>query len=119
LSPNGTRVTGAALWKTIESEGMLQVGGNVGKGKFFTFSDHTSGIKRSYVIDVKLSSQWNFYKIKNVAPGYILCYPLSEGYVLSVHISGLDLESVKLAGTVQDNEDLFHTINHLVGGNSR
>lgn len=122
LPPDGFRVTGAAFWQKSGNDGIGQVGGNVGKGRFFPFNanegkaDHEAKI---YVLDVYYTGQWAFFKRKDVAQVYVLCYPLGIEHVLSVHIAGRkELSGEELAKIVSHNDDLLNTINHLVGGDS-
>lgn len=59
----------------------------------------------------------DLFQRTEVAEVYILCYPLGEKHVLSVHFSGNDgLSAEDLKAAVRDNRDLFRTVNHLVGG---
>ncbi|WP_343045091.1 TIR domain-containing protein [Paenibacillus lemnae] len=116
------RVTGAAFWKKRGNEGLAQIGGNVGKGRFFSFQDdvpseHTESRQSIYVLDVYRSGKWAFYHQQEVADVYVFCYPLGENDVLSVHFTGhVTLSEVELAEVVEHNRELLRTIRHLVGG---
>lgn len=117
LPPAGCRVIGAALWQSSGNEGLSQVGGNVGRGHFYPFSVSGQTGKRPGVVDAFLSKEWTFFQRTEVAEVYILCYPLGEQHVLSVHFSGNDgLSAEDLTEIVAHNRDLFRTANHLVGG---
>lgn len=121
LPPNGYRVTGAAIWKKEGNDGVRQVGGNVGKGRFYDFQDYVAkkSDKKIYVLEAFLNSTWEFLRRKEVAQVYVLCYPLDKEHVLSVHMSGLKvLSSEDLAEIVSHNEELLLTISNLVGGDS-
>ncbi|MGG0940238.1 TIR domain-containing protein [Brevibacillus centrosporus] len=122
LAPNGFRVTGAALWQKQGSDGIGQVGGNVGKGKSYPFNinqDKTETQQRVYVVDVFLSGDWTFYEVKKLAQGYVLCYPLGTEHVLSVHFSGSDqLDEYQLREIVENNGELLATVDYLIGGDS-
>lgn len=117
LPPNGFRVTGAAFWQKQGHEGITHVGGNVGRGKFFPFQrkeDNTI-----YVVDVFLSGKWAYYQRRDVAPVYVLCYPIGTEHVLSVHFSGIgQLADGDLREIVDHNNELLRTIDHLIGGDS-
>jgi hypothetical protein len=118
LPPEQCRVIGAALWRASEGEGLMYVGGNVGRGHVYPFSLHEEQRdKRPGVLDAFLRREWTFFQRTEVAEVYILCYPLGEKHVLSVHFSGNDgLSDKDLTATVMHNRDLFRTVNHLVGG---
>ena len=123
LPPPGYLVTGAALWKAQGDEGMGQVGGNVGKGRFFTFHENKvrveSGQQPIYVLDAYLTSKWAFFRRLEVEQVYILCYPLGREHVLSVHFSGRHhLTEEQLGLIVSDNNELLRTIHYILGGDS-
>lgn len=116
-------VTGAALWKTRGAAGIGQVGGNVGKGRFFPFNENQarmeSGQQPIYVLDAYLNEKWSFFDRLEVEQVYILCYPLGKEHVLSVHFSGRHmLDENQLSTIVTDNNELLRTIHLLVGGDS-
>ncbi|ACX67409.1 Predicted nucleotide-binding protein containing TIR-like domain-containing protein [Paenibacillus sp. cl141a] len=115
------RVTGAAFWGRRD-EGIAQIGGNVGKGRYFPFDgkkDHSPSNQSIYVIDVYNSGKWAFYHEEEVAQVYVFCYPLGVNHVLSVHFTGHEiLTDEDLAEVVEQNRELLRTIRHLVGGDS-
>ncbi|MFR9709220.1 TIR domain-containing protein [Paenibacillus sp. MB22_1] len=123
LPPPGYLVTGAALWKVQGDEGIGQVGGNVGKGRFFTFQENQerveSGQQPIYVLDAYLTAKWAFFNRLEVEQVYILCYPLGREHVLSVHFSGRHhLTDEQLGIIVSDNNELLRTIDYILGGDS-
>lgn len=119
LPPKYCRVIGAAIWQSQENQRLVQVGGNVGRGHAYPLSAKEESEKLPSVVDAFLSSKWTFFQRTEVAEVYILCYPLGKKYVLSVHFSGSDgLSAEDLKAVVGHNQDLFRTINHLVGGDS-
>lgn len=123
LPPPDYLVTGAALWKAQGDEGIGQVGGNVGKGRFFTFREHQermeSGQQPIYVLDAYLTSKWAFFNRLEVEQVYILCYPLGKEHVLSVHFSGrYNLTDDQLGIIVDHNNELLRTIHYILGGDS-
>lgn len=122
LSPEGFRVTGAAFWQIQGNDGIGQVGGNVGKGRFFPFDanqQRTDGEQTIYVLDVFLSGKWTFFKRRELAQVYVLCYPLGTEHVMSVHFSGhFQLVDDHLTQIVNRNIDLLRTIDHFIGGDS-
>ncbi|MGO0061918.1 TIR domain-containing protein [Brevibacillus fluminis] len=120
LPPDGYRVTGAAIWK-VAGDGVRQVGGNVGKGRFYSFQEYAEkkGAKKIYVLEAFLNGTWEFLHRKEVAEVYVLCYPLDTDHVLSVHMAGMEtLSHEDLAEVVSHNGELLSTISHLVGGDS-
>ncbi|MBT2289159.1 nucleotide-binding protein [Paenibacillus albidus] len=123
IPPTECIVTGAALWKIQGSDGIAQVGGNVGRGRFFAFSENQerteSGQQPIYVLDTYLHSKWSFFNRIEVEQVYILCYPLGREHVLSIHFSGRHtLDDDQLSSIVTNNNELLRTINLLVGGDS-
>ncbi|AWB46041.1 nucleotide-binding protein [Paenibacillus sp. CAA11] len=117
--PEQCHVIGAAFWQVQGSEGLAQVGGNVGRGRFYSFAAAEEEGNRPSVVEAYLTSEWNFYQRMEVAQVYILCYPLGDEHVLSVHFSGNDgLTPQNLKEVVAFNSDLLRTINHLVGGDT-
>lgn len=119
LPPKHCRVIGAAIWQSQEKQRLVQVGGNVGRGHAYPLSAEEESEKLPSVVDAFLSSKWTFFQRTEVAEVYILCYPLGKKHVLSVHFSGSDgLSADDLKAVVGHNQDLFRTINHLVGEDS-
>lgn len=122
ISPVNCRVTGAAFWQKNGNDGIRQVGGNVGRGRFYPFNVTEIDEKSQpiYVLDVYNSGKWTFFKRKEVADVYVLCYPLGREHVLSVHISGVEMiPEGNLEEIVSYNDELLRTIRHLVGGESK
>ncbi|GIP46512.1 hypothetical protein J53TS2_01030 [Paenibacillus sp. J53TS2] len=123
LPPPDYLVTGAALWKAQGDDGIGQVGGNVGKGRFYTFHENQalveSGHQPIYVVDAYLTSKWAFFSRLEVEQVYILCYPLGKEHVLSVHFSGRHhLTEHQLGIIVNHNNELLRTIHYILGGDS-
>lgn len=123
LPPPDYLVTGAAIWRTQGDDGIGQVGGNVGKGRFFTFQENQvrveSGQQPIYVLDAYLTSKWAFFNRLEVEQVYILCYPLGKEHVLSVHFSGRHhLTDEQLGLIVSNNNELLRTIHYILGGDS-
>lgn len=116
------RVTGAAFWAKSGNDGIAQIGGNVGRGRFFPFNvNESNGATQQsiYVIDVYNSGKWAFYHDEEVAQVYVFCYPLGVNHVLSVHFTGHQtLLDEELSEVVEHNRELLRTIRHLVGGDS-
>lgn len=117
VAPEDCRVIGAAMWRAEAGEGLKQVGGNVGRGHIYPFSASDQPGGKPGVLDAFLAKEWTFLQRTEVAEVYILCYPLGEKHVLSVHFSGdQGLTAEDLTAVVAYNRDLFRTVNHLVGG---
>ncbi|RKO63176.1 TIR domain-containing protein [Caldibacillus debilis] len=121
LTPDGFRITGAAFWLKQGNEGIGHVGGNVGRGRFFPFNQHNvEDGRKIYVLDAYFSGKWVYYRRKTVEETYVLCYPLTQEHVLSVHFSGSgQLRDPDLTNVVNINNELFNTITHLIGGDSK
>lgn len=120
MPPQNFHVTGAAIWQRQGNDGMRQVAGNVGRNRFFPFDTQETDQEKIYVLDVYFSQEWTFYNIRELEEVYVLCYPLSEDYVLSVHFSGpYKLSDDQLKVIVAENSELFNIIDNLIGGNSR
>jgi predicted nucleotide-binding protein len=121
LPPDDYRVTGAAFWQKQGSEGIGQVGGNVGRGKFFPFeeSQDMPRNKHNIVLDAFMKGKLEVFHERDVARTYVLCYPLGKEHVLSVHVSGArELSLQELDDIIEQNEELLGTIDHLIGGDS-
>ncbi|MNL78491.1 hypothetical protein D3C87_2048920 [compost metagenome] len=89
----------------------------MGRGHSYPFSPNEEKGSRPGVLEAFLTKEWTFFQRTEVAEVYILCYPLGEKHVLSVHFSGSDgLSADDLTDVVSYNRDLFRTVNHLVGG---
>lgn len=121
-SVTGQRVSGAAVWKVEGSEGIRQVAGNVGRGRFYPFTVNdgkVEGDPRILVVDAFLTStqQCILYK-KHVANVYLLCYPVGKELVITVHLSGKQAFAQELERLMDDNEPLLDTIHYLFGGDS-
>ncbi|MEK4849809.1 TIR domain-containing protein [Paenibacillus sp. FSL H7-0756] len=117
LPPEDCRVIGAAMWRSEAEAGLKQVGGNVGRGQMYPFAAFGDGSVKPGVLDAFLAKEWTFLQRTEVAEVYILCYPLGENHVLSVHFSGSQrLSAEDITAVVAYNRDLFRTVNHLVGG---
>jgi len=121
LPPDRFRVTGAAFWEKKGDEGISQIGGNVGLGKFYRFDEHSSQTDENkiFVVDVCLSNKWTFFRKNHVAGSatYVFCYPLNKDYVLSVHILGNNiLENDDFDDIVNFNQELLDTLVQIIGG---
>lgn len=118
LAPDGFRVTGSAIWKKEDDEGIGQVSGNVGKGNFYKFEDYSSENENNIsVVEAYQTGQWQFFERKHVGIEYVLCYPLGTQHVVSVHIMGSSIiDQDGLKEIVDVNQELLGTINQIVGG---
>ncbi|GGG79561.1 TIR domain-containing protein [Paenibacillus radicis (ex Gao et al. 2016)] len=119
----GYRVTGAALWQA-DLDGMRQIAGNVGKGRFFPY--HTNEGKKEgespvLVVDAFLNSTMRFLRMgKLVAAGYLLCYPVGKDFVVTVHLAGARTVTDEELGILAErNSELMDTVNYLLGGDSQ
>ncbi len=118
--PTSLRVTGAALWRRLDSGRIVQTGGNVGKGRDIEPRPPGEGDKPSLVAETFEKGEWNFYERREIGMMlYILSYPVNEGFVLTVHMSADESVSQdQLCDIVRLNEDLLQTVHHLLGGSA-
>jgi hypothetical protein len=119
---SGYKIRGGAVWKTEGTEGIKYVAGNVGKDRFFSFSENESkaaGEERIMVVDCFLESTVKFhhYGRASFAHEYILCYPLGTQFVVTLHIRGQKEVSIEeFAALDEENQELLTTLNYLFGG---
>ncbi|MDO3408270.1 nucleotide-binding protein [Saccharibacillus sp. CPCC 101409] len=117
-------VSGAAVWLVREEEGIEQVAGNVGRGRFYKFKDYISknkDIKQApSVMNVHLSGteQAIKYDETGVANVYLLCYPVSKNIVVTIHITvnGRRAATGVIERLMDVNEELMNSINYVFGG---
>ncbi|WP_410513839.1 nucleotide-binding protein [Paenibacillus sp. BR2-3] len=117
------RIRGAAIWKTEGNDGIRQVAGNVGKNRFYTFSDNDdrNGGSRILVLDAFLQGSVQFFLYRvHVDAEYIVCYPLGKELVITIHLIGpaeLSVEHFEVIS--EDNRELMNVLNYLFGGDMR
>ncbi|MFX3632797.1 MAG: nucleotide-binding protein [Candidatus Pristimantibacillus sp.] len=119
---DGYRVTGAAIWQA-GLDGMTQIAGNVGKGRYFPYHSNEGkddGESKILVVDTYLNSTMRFLKLgKHIAAGYLLCYPVGKEFVITVHLAGARAASEEdLTRLAELNSELMDMINYLLGGDS-
>ncbi|KQY90982.1 hypothetical protein ASD24_24615 [Paenibacillus sp. Root52] len=118
---SGFKIRGAAVWKVEGTDGIKHVAGNVGKDRFFSFSENESkaaGEERIMVVDCHLESTVKFHHYGRVAFAheYILCYPLGTEFVVTLHIRGQKEVSIEeFAVLDEENQELITTLNYLFG----
>ncbi|NBD24514.1 TIR domain-containing protein [Paenibacillus glycinis] len=113
------KVSGAAVWKAEGSDGIRQVAGNVGRGKFYSFSAYEdAGEQAPLVVDVYRTSteQAILYKGHGVGKIYLLCYPVGRELVVTVHLTGHVSTREQLEQLMDANEELMSTVHYLFGG---
>jgi hypothetical protein len=120
----GYRIRGVSVWLVEGTDGLRQVAGNVGKGRFYTLGANdarSEGEQRIGVLDAYLNSQVQFFLYRqHIAYEYLLCYPVDKKVVLTVHLTGPSLVDAEALNRVyEDNQDLMGTVNYLFGGDSR
>jgi hypothetical protein len=119
----GFRIRGGAVWKAQGSDGIRYVAGNVGKDRFFSFSENESksaGEERIMVVDcfLECAVKFHHYGRASFAHEYILCYPLGTEFVITLHIRGQKEVSIEEFATLdEENQELITTLNYLFGGN--
>lgn len=122
-APNGYDVEGIGVWQSEERDGLRQIAGNDGQGKFYPFNvnDDREESKRIVVMDCFLQCTELVFEKNNTAfdSTYVLCYPIGNQLVLTVAITGRtplgqgDIDHIFL-----DNYKLLSTINNIFGGAS-
>lgn len=119
LVPPACRVTGAALWQRLPSGRIVQIAGNVGKGRDIDPSGEDGQEKPSLVADTFDKGEWNFYERREIGMLYVLCYPLGGELALTVHLSAdEEVPQERLYDLMRQNEELLHTIHYLLGGSA-
>jgi len=119
LVPEACRVTGAALWQRLPTGHIVQVAGNVGKGRDIDPSGADGRERPSLVADTFEKGEWNFYERREIGMLYVLCYPLDGELALAVHLSADEaVPQERLYELVRQNEELLHTIHYLLGGSA-
>jgi hypothetical protein len=118
---NGFRVRGASVWLAEGNDGLKQVAGNVGKGRFYTYEANDAkreGEQRIAVLDAHLNSKVQFLLYRqHIVYEYLLCYPVNKELVMTVHLTGPRLlTDVQLNNVYEDNQELLGTLNYLFGG---
>ncbi|TDF96662.1 TIR domain-containing protein [Paenibacillus piri] len=119
----GFKVRGVSVWHVEGNDGLRQVAGNVGKGRFYTLGANDGkqeGEQRIGVLDAYLNSKVQFFLYRqHVAYEYLLCYPVDKKLVLTVHLTGPSVVAEDdLNRVYEDNQDLMGTVNYLFGGDS-
>ncbi|NOU95379.1 hypothetical protein GC093_19430 [Paenibacillus sp. LMG 31456] len=119
----GFKVRGVSVWNVEGTDGLRQVAGNVGKGRFYNIGANDAkqaGEQRIGVLDAYLNSKVQFFLYRqHVAYEYLLCYPVDKKLVLTVHLTGpTAVTEEDLNRVYGDNEDLMGTVNYLFGGDS-
>lgn len=122
MSPAGFITTGAAIWKK-DDEHIIQVGGNVGRGRAYSLKENdnkSADEQKIAVVEAFLTGNFSFYRTLIIDHTYILCYPLGKEHVLSVHISGNStLHQEDFGEIIGNNEELLSTLSGLIGGDSK
>ncbi|WP_138496011.1 TIR domain-containing protein [Paenibacillus pinistramenti] len=114
------KVSGAAVWTVEGTDGIRQVAGNVGRGKFYDFKEYKSeSASKPLVIDVHLTGteQAILYNKTGVASVYLLCYPVGKELVVTIHltISG-GIAASHIESLMNENEELMSSIHYIFGG---
>jgi hypothetical protein len=120
---DGCRVIGAAVWRADGTDGIGQVAGNVGRGKFYSFRVNDGkqpGEPRIVVVDAYLEGTEQVVMFrKHVANVYLICYPIGETLVVTLHLSGPYLyDSGQFDRLIEANQALMNTVHYLFGGDS-
>ncbi|OIK04291.1 hypothetical protein BIV59_22190 [Bacillus sp. MUM 13] len=118
--PNSFTVEGIGVWKA-EKEGLRQIAGNEGRGRFFEFGvNNNLQENRIIVMDCYMKSEELILE-KSTSPfdkTYVLCYPIGK-HVLAVAVTGREKLSKEVLSDINEqNYKLLGTINDLFGGAS-
>jgi hypothetical protein len=119
----GFKVRGASVWNVEGTDGLRQVAGNAGKGRFYALGANDAkhaGEQRVGVLDAYLNSKVQFFLYRqHIAYEYLLCYPVDRKLVLTVHLTGPTMVADEdLSRVYEDNRELMDTINYIFGGES-
>lgn len=122
-SLRGSRLRGASIWVPEGTEGIRQVAGNVGKGRFYPFSANEGrrvDEQRIGVLDAFLNNKVQFLLYKeHIAYEYLLCYSVGKKLVMTVHLTVPYLVSTNdLARIEEENQELLDAVHYLFGGDS-
>lgn len=122
-SLKGGRLRGAAVWVPEGDEGIRQVAGNVGKGRFYSFRAYDSrrqDDQRIGVLDAFLNDKVQFLLYKeHIAYEYLLCYSVGRKLVMTMHVTVPYLVSPDdLARVEEENRDLLDAVHYLFGGDA-
>ncbi|GGD87086.1 nucleotide-binding protein [Paenibacillus nasutitermitis] len=114
------KVKGAALWAASSDE-IRQTAGNVGKDRIYSIQANNklgAGEPRKLVVDAYLNSKIEFIQIgQDIVNEYLLCYPISNTHVISIHITGHSPVGPKeFEELFERNQGLMGMIHHLFGG---
>lgn len=114
------RVIGAAIWYA-DSDSISQKSGNVGRGRSYSINANGNlleGEPRKLVVDAYLDSRFTFIQIAaDIENEYLLCYPISNNHVISIHITcDSYIQEIDFDKLESDNQELISILHHLFGG---
>lgn len=114
------KVSGAAVWSVEGTDGIRQVAGNVGRGKFYNFKDYQSkSATKPLVIDAHLTGteQVILYNKTGVASVYLLCYPVGKELVVTIHLTiNGGVATTRIESMMDRNQELMSSIHYIFGG---
>ncbi|WP_054637422.1 hypothetical protein [Thalassobacillus sp. C254] len=119
-TPEGFTVSGGAIWVAGEEE-LTQVAGNEGKGKSFPFNVNNKvdqNDKKIKVVESYLNSE-DLVVLKDdyIVKTYLLCYPIGNQLVATIHMSGArELSTEELDLLFVNNHELLRVANYLFRG---
>ncbi|MGJ9384393.1 TIR domain-containing protein [Salipaludibacillus sp. CF4.18] len=121
-TPEGFTVSGGAIWKA-DNNALSHVSGNEGKGRSFAFdvNDGKPEEEKIQVVDSFLKSE-DIVILKDdyIVKTYLLCYPIGNNLVATIHLTGskdeLSEESIDLL--FMTNYELLRVANHIFGGDA-
>jgi len=116
----GFSISQGAIWKVKDNE-IFQVAGDAGKGRTYSLQYNEGKDEPEWARVVECHNrkavQFNYHAriaLKNV---YLLCYPVSNRMVISLHLRGReDVSQADFARLTELNEELMGTVDYLYGG---
>jgi hypothetical protein len=122
-APSSYYVEGIGVWQAEGQDGLRQIAGNDGQGKFYPFNVNENRAETERIIVVDCFLQSNELVLQKYSTAfdntYMLCYPIGNQLVLTVAITGRRaLSQKKIDDIFLDNYNLLSTINNIFGGAS-
>src|SRR5699024_807480 len=110
----GFSISQGAIWKVKDNE-IFQVAGDAGKGRTYSLQYNEGKDEQEWARVVEChhtkAVQFNYHAriaLKNV---YLLCYPVSNRMVISLHLRGReDVSQADFARLTELNEELMGTV---------
>lgn len=116
----GFSISHGAIWK-MENHQISQVAGDAGKGRSYSLQHNEGKDGQEWILVVechnKQEVQFDYHARIAFTNVYLLCYPLSNGTVISLHLRGRqDVSQEDFERLTALNQELMGTIDYLYGG---